>query len=136
MKNFKIILVGDSQSGKTSLITKLRTGLTPNTYIPTLGVEVHPFLHKNMRLNIWDCAGQERFGILRNSYFLQADLCIILYKNETNPIWEMNFKKINPDKPILFIKNVTTTPTNNNEININTGEGLTELLLLLENYLN
>ncbi|VDK59673.1 unnamed protein product [Gongylonema pulchrum] len=42
----------------------------------TLGVEVHPLIfHTNrgqIRFNVWDTAGQEKFGGLRDGYYIQG----------------------------------------------------------------
>lgn len=42
----------------------------------TLGVEVHPLVfHTNrgpIRFNVWDTAGQEKFGGLRDGYYIQG----------------------------------------------------------------
>ena len=44
----------------------------------TLGVEVHPLVfHTNrgaIRFNVWDTAGQEKFGGLRDGYYIQGML--------------------------------------------------------------
>ena len=43
----------------------------------TLGVEVHPLVfHTNrgpIRFNVWDTAGQEKFGGLRDGYYIQGE---------------------------------------------------------------
>jgi len=45
--------------------------------IATLGVEVHPLVfHTNrgpIRFNVWDTAGQEKFGGLRDGYYIQGE---------------------------------------------------------------
>lgn len=45
-------------------------------YIATLGVEVHPLtFHTNFGticFNVWDTAGQEKFGGLRDGYYIQV----------------------------------------------------------------
>lgn len=45
-------------------------------FIATLGVEVHPLIfHTNrgqIRFNVWDTAGQEKFGGLRDGYYIQG----------------------------------------------------------------
>jgi GTPase SAR1 family protein len=45
-------------------------------YLATLGVEVHPLVfHTNrgpIRFNVWDTAGQEKFGGLRDGYYIQG----------------------------------------------------------------
>jgi len=47
----------------------------------TLGVEVHPLVfHTNrgpIRFNVWDTAGQEKFGGLRDGYYIQGEFCVI-----------------------------------------------------------
>lgn len=44
--------------------------------VATLGVEVHPLVfHTNrgaIRFNVWDTAGQEKFGGLRDGYYIQG----------------------------------------------------------------
>ena len=43
----------------------------------TLGVEVHPLsFHTNrgqLVFNVWDTAGQEKFGGLRDGYYIQGE---------------------------------------------------------------
>ena len=47
-------------------------------YVATLGVEGHPLVFHTTRgpikFNVWDTAGQEKFGGLRDGYFIQAQL--------------------------------------------------------------
>lgn len=49
----------------------------------TLGVEVHPLVfHTNrgpIRFNVWDTAGQEKFGGLRDGYYIQGECAIIMF---------------------------------------------------------
>jgi len=44
--------------------------------VATLGVEVHPLIfHTNrgpIKFNVWDTAGQEKFGGLRDGYYIQG----------------------------------------------------------------
>lgn len=48
----------------------------------TLGVEVHPLIfHTNrgaIKYNVWDTAGQEKFGGLRDGYYIQGAPCMLL----------------------------------------------------------
>lgn len=47
--------------------------------LATLGVEVHPLVfHTNrgpIKFNVWDTAGQEKFGGLRDGYYIQGKSC-------------------------------------------------------------
>ena len=69
---FKLILVGDGGVGKTTFVRRHLTGEFEKRYVATLGVEVHPLLfHTNrgqIKFNVWDTAGQEQFGGLRDGY--------------------------------------------------------------------
>lgn len=48
-------------------------------FLATLGVEVHPLMfHTNrgaIKYNVWDTAGQEKFGGLRDGYYIQGNVC-------------------------------------------------------------
>lgn len=60
-KTFKVVIVGDGNTGKTAFINRLLTGNFSDEYIPTMGVEVHPLMFtsqtgKHFTFNCWDCA--------------------------------------------------------------------------------
>lgn len=84
---FKIVLAGPAKTGKSSFLKKIlfEENTFTDTYKPTLGVEVYPLkLNTNygqVQLNIWDCAGDDRFGGLKNGYYLNANGAIIMADN-------------------------------------------------------
>jgi GTP-binding nuclear protein Ran len=61
---FKIVLVGDGATGKTTYVKRHLTGEFERKYVATLGVEVHPIPfwtnHGKTLVNVWDTAGQVR----------------------------------------------------------------------------
>ena len=72
-KTFKIIVVGDSGTGKTSLVERLTNQtFNPDTQ-PTIGAEFKTYLSlidgEQIKLNVWDTAGQERYRSVSKSYF-------------------------------------------------------------------
>lgn len=80
---FKTISLGKEAVGKTSLIRRFAVGQFSETYIPTLGVD---FFVKNVRINktnvkllLYDTAGQESFGPLRPLYYRKAHGAFIVF---------------------------------------------------------
>ena len=79
----KILLVGDTNVGKTSLLLRYTDELFPNKHISTVGVEyrIKKFEYNGFRvkMQIWDTAGQERFHSITKSYFNNADGILFVY---------------------------------------------------------
>ncbi|XP_028616580.1 GTP-binding nuclear protein Ran-like [Grammomys surdaster] len=80
---FKLVLVGNGGTGKTMILKRHLTGEFEKKYVATQGVEVHPLVfHTNrgpIKFNVWDTAGQEKFGGLRDGYYIQAQCAIIIF---------------------------------------------------------
>jgi Ras-related protein Rab-7A len=79
----KIIILGDSGVGKTSLMNQYCNKRFSNQYKATIGAD---FLTKDVMiddklvtLQIWDTAGQERFQSLGVAFYRGADACILVY---------------------------------------------------------
>jgi len=109
----KLILVGDGGVGKSTFVQRMLKQAFNPRYVATLGVEVYPIVDykRKIQYNIWDTAGQEKFGGLRDGYYLDADLAIIMYdmtsKLTSRSIerWELDVRKMCPDIPIIIIGN-------------------------------
>jgi len=80
---FKLILVGDGGVGKTTFVKRHRTGEFEKKYVATMGVEVHPLrFFTNLGpvvFSCWDTAGQEKFGGLRDGYYIGGKAAIIMF---------------------------------------------------------
>lgn len=81
----KVIVVGNGQVGKTSMITRFAKGIFTNEYKKTIGVD---FLEKRMFLNtvgeevtflLWDTAGQEEYDAITRTYYKGAGACILAF---------------------------------------------------------
>jgi len=112
---FKIVIVGDGEVGKTTFTKFHLAREFERKYVATLGVEVHPLLlHTNygpIKFNVWDCAGVEKFGGLRDGYYIQAKGAIVMFdltqraslKNAET--WERDVWRVNGDIPIAHCGN-------------------------------
>lgn len=84
-QTYKIILIGDSGVGKTSLTLSLRSTFTrilTTPTEPTLGASFmtyQPKLYPGIMYQIWDTAGQERYKSLVPIYLRGADVVIFVY---------------------------------------------------------
>jgi len=84
----KIILLGDSGVGKTSLMRQFVSGKFENRYKATIGADF--FTHEEVidgrpvNLQIWDTAGQERFQSLGSAFYRGADACMIVFDITSN----------------------------------------------------
>jgi len=79
----KVIILGDSGVGKTSLMNQYVNKKFNNQYKATIGAD---FLTKEVMIDdrlvtmqIWDTAGQERFQSLGVAFYRGADCCVLVY---------------------------------------------------------
>jgi len=80
---FKILILGDSSVGKTSLLLKYADGYFPIVYVATIGIEYKvKKINVNgldINLQLWDTAGQERFRSITTSFIKGADGIVFVY---------------------------------------------------------
>lgn len=83
-KNFlKIVILGDSGVGKTTLLQQYLNGKTSGQSKPTIGADFskREIMIDNtvVTLQIWDTAGQEKFQSLGYAFYRGADCCALCY---------------------------------------------------------
>jgi len=80
---FKVLLIGDSGVGKSSLLLKFTDRVFTDHYISTIGVDFKiqtlQMDDKIIKLQLWDTAGQERFRTITTSYYRGAHGIIIVF---------------------------------------------------------
>uniref|UniRef100_W5N062 Ras-related protein Rab n=2 Tax=Lepisosteus oculatus TaxID=7918 RepID=W5N062_LEPOC len=86
---FKILVIGDGQVGKTSLVQRYVNDRFSKHYKSTVGVDFAVKVlqwsdTETVRLQLWDIAGQERFTSMTRIYYREAAGCIIMF-DVTNP---------------------------------------------------
>jgi small GTP-binding protein len=79
----KVILVGDTQVGKTCLLSRLTTGQFQGIDQPTIGAAFQDLTiaatHGAVSLQIWDTAGQEKYRSLAPMYYRNARAAILVF---------------------------------------------------------
>ncbi|BGP18519.1 hypothetical protein JCM10213_002966 [Rhodosporidiobolus nylandii] len=88
----KVIILGDSGVGKTSLMNQYVNKRFSNQYKATIGAD---FLTKEVMVDdrlvtmqLWDTAGQERFQSLGVAFYRGADCCVLVYDVNSSKSFE------------------------------------------------
>ncbi|XP_007896839.1 ras-related protein Rab-19 isoform X2 [Callorhinchus milii] len=80
---FKIVLIGDSNIGKTCVVHRFKSGIFIEKQQNTIGVDfivkTLDIDGKKVKVQVWDTAGQERFRTITQSYYRSAHGAIIAY---------------------------------------------------------
>ena len=81
--NLGILLLGDSDSGKTSLLMRYIKNVYKDTYVSTVGLDQYvkklKIDEEDVNLHIMDTSGQERFKSLSQTYYKKADGIIFVF---------------------------------------------------------
>ncbi len=115
--SFRYIIIGDTEVGKSSLLLQFTERQFNNAHEMTIGVEMGNRSVKvngsNVKLEIWDTAGQESYLSITRSYYRGSDGCLLVYDicNRTSfeslSMWlsEARQNSNNPNLVILMIGN-------------------------------
>ena len=103
----KIIFIGDAGVGKTTIISRIMDNPFIEEYEPSIGVD---FMSKtlkyngqNVKLQIWDTAGQEKYKGLIPSYVRNSSIVFVVYDISGKTSFD------NIPKWINFIKSIENT---------------------------
>ncbi len=84
----KVVLIGAGGSGKTALVNRFLTHKFTEQYIVTIGsqfavktvtVESSTGNLVNVKLLVWDLAGQQRFDFIRSSYYMGSKGALLVF---------------------------------------------------------
>lgn len=114
--SFKLIVIGDSGVGKSSLTTKAAKNTFEEFYQATVGFE---FLSFNLKVNdqviklqIWDTCGQEIYRSLISNFYRNSSLAVLVYSIDNKRSfeninhWLEDLKsQANPDVRVFLVGN-------------------------------
>jgi small GTP-binding protein len=113
-KSLKVIVLGDSYVGKSSLINRLLHNQF-SELSSTLSIEYHTYItsvnNYKLRMQIWDTAGQEKFNSIISNYYKGTDVGIFLYSIDKEQsfqnveMWYKNLKENNENTLNILIGN-------------------------------
>ena len=103
----KVIFVGDACTGKTSIINRIIDNPFNDTYEVSIGIDFMSknirFRGQNIKIQIWDSAGQEKYKGLIPSYVRNSSIVFIVYDVSNRSSFE------NVSNWISFVKNIEKT---------------------------
>jgi small GTP-binding protein len=144
-KTIRILVIGDSSVGKTTIINRLTThkNFSDIDHMPTIGVDFHTFQTRidgdNIRINIWDVSGSDKFRSIISGYYKNINGIIMVYdisnpKSFNNIEKWLNDIKLNVTNPLIKIllignkidlRNANYLNLNNlNNLKIDTNNGI------------
>jgi len=110
--NYKVVLLGDTKVGKTSILNYIISGETYSDPTSTIGPNYNKYAvnveNKTIYLQIWDTAGQEQYMSLTPLYLRGSKASVIVYDVtqqitfDNIPKW-MNLLKQNDCNGEIFI---------------------------------
>nr|XP_057920799.1 rho-related GTP-binding protein RhoF isoform X2 [Doryrhamphus excisus] len=109
----KIVIVGDGGCGKTSLLMVYAKDYFPEKYAPTVFEKYSTSVvlrGKEVKVNLYDTAGQEDYDRLRPLSYQEAHLILVCF-DVTNPTsfdnvtikWNPEVKHFCPNIPVILI---------------------------------
>lgn len=108
----KVSLVGSAQVGKSTYVHRIECPEEPihGKYVPTIGVDVSQVSVDGIQIMIWDLAGQERYGGLRDAYLISADVVFVVakdmdeYEKVRKRWWKDHLRHLDPIpiKPLIL----------------------------------
>ena len=114
--SFKIIVIGNSGVGKSSLVERATKNRFLEDYSATIGFDYCSFFikynNKTIKLQIWDTCGQEIYQSLITNFYKNSSLAILVYAIDDRKSfddldsWLKDLKKeSNPDTKSILIGN-------------------------------
>lgn len=107
-KQVNILIIGDHLVGKTSLVNAFCRSQNQDPIENTIGVDYQLKEYRNLLLNIYDCSGCPEYKNIRESFYVDIDLAIVVFdvtnkmSFENTVIWIEEYCKV-AQKPYEMI---------------------------------
>ena len=85
--NFKIIILGMQNAGKTTILYRLSLGQLVKT-TPTIGSNVEELTHNNVKFQAWDLGGQESTRSVWDVYYMSTDAVVYVIDSQDDENFE------------------------------------------------
>ena len=134
IEDIKVITLGNSEVGKSSFIIKYIDNSFTLYYTATLGIDFKQKKIKlkdgrDVRLRIFDTAGQERYKSVSASFIKKADGVILIYdigeKDSFEAVdnWIKSIREIGKDKlPIILVGNKCDLSDDKRQVSLKEGQ--------------
>ena len=129
---YKIMVLGESKVGKTSLIKRYTKDQFGGVYLTTVGMDFQDKIieieDKKVRLQVWDTAGQERFRNVTKSYFQSSHGLLVVYditdreSFEKINFWMENIKNNAPENAKKILVGNKCDLANERQVSYEEGE--------------
>ena len=134
---YKVLLLGDSTVGKTCFLMRYTDNTFQEIHMSTIGLDYRLKSMtlksgKNVKVQIWDTAGQDRFRAITKNYYKGAHGIILIY-DVTNQLsfdnvsnWINQIKEEASDKVTIFLVGNKIDDVENRKIQTESGKNLAE----------
>ena len=133
---FKLIVVGDINTGKTSILNRFANNIFDEQYQATIGLDFisrnYTIHNQEIRLVLYDTAGQEKFRSLIPMYIREAQIILIIYdisnKNtfDSIPKWFSDILNVKNDEVIYGLIGNKSDLNNEREVTYEEGKKLAD----------
>ena len=139
-KPVKVVLLGDSGVGKTSIISRFVNNMFEQKVMPTISaayatktMKFDDFGGKELKFELWDTAGQERYRAVTKILYKDAQVIILVYDitridsfNEVKNYWYNQVKENCPKSIILGLAGNKADLFENENVTEEQGKNLAE----------
>lgn len=111
--NFKVALIGDSGVGKSAIMNQYADQTFDPSHLSTIGIDLKvrhlDQANDNIKLTIWDTAGQEKYDCITCNYLRQSNIGILVFALDSYESfinverWHQKMIKEHSDDNVIYV---------------------------------